>query len=257
MKKHPIKNIWITGASSGIGKEIALQLAQQKHRVFISARNADLLQAMASRDPQHLIAVPADLADEGQVKLAVDAIGSQTPVLDLVILNAGTCEYLDNGIIDTALTDRVMSTNFLGAVYSAAACMPLLQKSSSPALYVVSSQVTSLPITRSEAYGASKAALEYFFRTLRIDWREREIHVGIVRPGFVKTPLTDKNDFSMPGIWPTHKAASTILRGIEKRRLEIVFPCSLRIAMAFLSAMPQAVWLWISQGMVRQQRRLP
>ncbi len=86
-----------------------------------------------------------------------------------------------------------------------------------PALYVVSSQVTTLPLTRSGAYGASKAALEYFFRCLRIDVMAAGIFIGIIRPGFVKTPLTDRNDFSMPWLWPADKAATIILAGIDQR----------------------------------------
>jgi len=251
------KQIWITGASTGIGQEIALQYAKAGQQVFISARSSDALDEMAREYPDNLVAITADVSDETSVKHAMQKIVRHTSCLDLVILNAGTCEYLNDGIIDTALTARVMSTNFQGAVNAAAAIMPLLEKSVAPALYVVSSQVTALPITRSEAYGASKAAMEYFFRTLRIDWQARGIHVGIIRPGFVKTPLTDKNDFEMPGIWPVEKAAAVIMAGIAKRKLEISFPFSLTFTLGLLSALPQCLWLRLSKTMTRQQGGKP
>lgn len=252
MKHLASKTVWITGASSGIGRELALQLARQGHRIFISARNATLLNEMASTDADHLIPVPVDLTSEADVAQAAARIGKSTGHLDLVILNAGSCEYLDQGIIDSSLVKRIMDVNFLGSVHAAAAIMPLLEKSASPALYVVSSQVTALPITRSEAYGASKAALEYFFRTLRIDWQPRGIHVGVVRPGFVKTPLTDKNDFAMPGIWSADKAAAVIIKGIEKRALELSFPCSMTLTMAALALLPHSLWMKIGSRMVRE-----
>lgn len=251
------QHIWITGASTGIGREIALQYAQSGQKVFISARSSAALDEMAQQYPQHLVAIPADVGDENSLHQAMDKISALTQKIDVAIINAGTCEYINHGIIDAALTARVMAVNFQGAVNSAAAVMPFLEKSTQGSLYVVSSQVTRLPITRSEAYGASKAALEYFFRTLRIDWQERGIHVGIVRPGFVKTPLTDKNDFDMPGIWPVEKAAGVIIAGIQKRKMEISFPVSISLTLGILAALPQCLWLRLSKTMTRNSGAKP
>lgn len=247
------KNIWITGASTGIGRALAIHYAQQGHRVFISARSETGLQEVVNEYPHQLIAVAADVTDRESLTLALSSMYQHTQAIDLAILNAGICEYLDDGIIDSDMVQRVMAINFQGAVNSAAAIMPLLSKAKNPALYVVSSQVTVLPITRSEAYGASKAAMEYFFRTLRIDWQAHGIHVGIIRPGFVKTPLTDKNDFDMPGIWPVEKASNVIMAGIAKRKLEISFPFSLTFTLRLLSALPQCLWLRLSKTMTRQK----
>lgn len=251
------QQIWITGASTGIGREMALQYAKDGQNVFISARSSAALDEMARQYPNHLIAITADVSDEHSLRQAVEKIAAITSRIDVAILNAGTCEYINDGIIDTDLTARVMAINFHGAVNSAAAIMPLLEKSAQGCLYVVSSQVTALPITRSEAYGASKAAMEYFFRTLRIDWQARGIHVGIIRPGFVKTPLTDKNDFDMPGIWPAEKAARVIIAGIAKRKLEISFPFSLSVTLGLLSILPQCLWLRLSKTMTRQRGDKP
>jgi short-subunit dehydrogenase len=248
----PQQQIWVTGASTGIGQEIALQYAKAGQKVFISARSSSALDEMARQYPQNIVAITADVGDEKSLQQAMVNIASCTTHIDIAILNAGTCEYINDGIIDTALTARVMSTNFQGAVNAAAAVMPMLEKAKTPALYAVSSQVTALPITRSEAYGASKAAMEYFFRTLRIDWQARGIHVGIIRPGFVKTPLTDKNDFDMPGIWPVEKAAAVIIDGITKRKLEISFPFSLSFTLGLLAALPQGLWLRLSKNMTQK-----
>jgi short-subunit dehydrogenase len=249
----PQQQIWITGASTGIGREMALQYAKAGQRIFISARSSAGLNDLVKEYPDNLVAIAADVVDEKSLQQAMENIASRTAHIDIAIINAGTCEYINDGVIDTALTARVVSTNFQGAVNAAAAIMPLLEKAKKPALYAMSSQVTALPITRSEAYGASKAAMEYFFRTLRIDWQARRIHVGIIRPGFVKTPLTDNNDFEMPGIWPVEKAAAVIVEGIAKRKLEISFPFSLRLVLGLLAAMPQCLWLRLSKSMVQQR----
>lgn len=241
--------VWITGASSGIGRELALQLAKTGHRVIISARNAEALQELALLYPQQLLPMPIDIADTDSLERAKAQLTQLAPVLDLAILNAGTCEYLDNGMIDIALIRRVMSVNFDGTINAAALAMPLLKKAKNPALYVVSSQVTTLPLTRSGAYGASKAALEYFFRCLRIDVMASGIFIGIVRPGFVKTPLTDRNNFSMPWLWSSDKAAAKILENIDRRKPEITFPRALHGLLSLLACMPHAWWASLSQLM--------
>lgn len=243
------RTAWITGASSGIGRELALQLAQAGHRVIISARSVDALKELALLYPQQLLAMPIDIADQASLINAKMKLAELAPVLDLAILNAGTCEYLDNGIIDIELIRRVMSVNFDGTINAAALAMPLLQKAQKPALYIVSSQVTTLPLTRSGAYGASKAALEYFFRCLRIDVMASGIFIGIIRPGFVKTPLTDRNDFSMPWLWTADKAAEKILADIDRRKAEIVFPRALHSVLSLLAFLPHAWWARLSQSM--------
>ena len=245
--------VWITGASSGIGRELALQLAQAGHRVIISARSVEALQEVALLYPQQLLPMPIDIADAASLIKAKEQLAQLAPVLDLAILNAGTCEYLDNGELDIELIRRVMAVNFDGTVNAAAIAMPLLKKAKNPMLYVVSSQVTTLPLTRSGAYGASKAALEYFFRCLRIDTMASNIFIGIIRPGFVKTPLTDRNNFSMPWLWPADKAAAKILTDIDRRKPEIIFPRALHAFLSLLAVLPHAWWASLSQSMQKQK----
>ena len=247
--------VWITGASSGIGRELALQLASAGNRVIISARSVEALQELASLYPQQLLPMPIDIAEAASIENAKIQLTQLAPVLDLAILNAGTCEYLDNGIIDIELVRRVMSVNFDGTLNAAILAIPLLKKSKKPALYVVSSQVTTLPLTRSGAYGASKAALEYFFRCLRIDTMTANIFIGIIRPGFVKTPLTDRNNFSMPWLWPADKAAAKILADIDRRKPEIVFPRALHGLLSLLAFLPHAWWASLSQSMQKPMQK--
>lgn len=243
------RTVWVTGASSGIGRELVLQLAQAGHRVVISARSAEALQELAALHPEQLLPLPIDIADANSLAQTSEKLAQLSPVLDLAILNAGTCEYLDNGAVDIELIRRVMSVNFDGTVHAAAIAVPLLVKAKEPTLYVVSSQVTTLPLTRSGAYGASKAALEYFFRCLRIDLMQAGIFIGIVRPGFVKTALTDRNDFSMPWLWTADKAARKILIAIDRRQTEITFPFVLHAVLTLLGKLPHGWWAELAQRM--------
>jgi len=249
-------NIWVTGASSGIGRALSIQLAQAGHRVVISARNAPALDEMAQQFPQQILPVPMDASDYESIRNAANAIGSLLPKLDLVILNAGTCEYLDENSIDIALVNRVMTINFNGTIQTAELARRFLEQSNNPALYVVSSQVTSLPLTRSAAYGASKAAIEYFFRCLRIDWFTKGIFIGIIRPGFVKTPLTDRNDFDMPWLWSADKAANKILSAIDNSKPEVTFPFALHTLLNLLGSLPHSWWAAMAQ-LMRKKKEAP
>lgn len=243
------RTIWLTGASSGIGRELACQLAEAGHRVITTARNQDALAALAAQYPQQLVSLPLDLTDDAALAHARTRLAVLAPTLDLAILNAGTCEYLDDGVIDMARLRHQMAVNFDSTVHAASVALGRLASASEPALYVVSSQVTTLPLTRAGAYGASKAALEYFFRCLRIDRRHTGLRVGIVRPGFVKTPLTDRNDFPMPFLWDAPRAAAAILQAIDRRREEITFPLSLHSVLGVLACLPHRLWAFLSQGL--------
>jgi short-subunit dehydrogenase len=118
----------------------------------------------------------------------------------------------------------------------------------------VGSSAAYLPLSRAEAYGASKAAIEYMIRTLRIDLYREQIDVSLVCPGFVKTPLTDRNEFPMPFRLSVEEASNRIRRGIEKRRLEIHFPKRFTFILKALSLIPEALLIRLSQRMVKNGR---
>jgi short-subunit dehydrogenase len=129
--------------------------------------------------------------------------------------------------------------------------LPLLRQGVRPHLVGVGSSAAYLPLSRAEAYGASKAAIEYMIRTLRIDLFQENIDVSLVCPGFVKTPLTDRNDFSMPFRLSVEDASKRIRRGIDKRQLEIHFPKRFTFILKALSMIPEALWVRISQRLVK------
>jgi len=246
-----MKRIWLTGASSGIGAALAELLLQQGHRLAVSARRADALQALAKRYPQQVLALPGDLGDAAQVRAIGERIAQQWGALDLAILNAGTCEYLDVRAFEAALVERVMRANLLSASYCVEAALPLLRVGRQPHLVAMCSAATFLPLPRAGAYGASKAALRYLFESLRIDLAAEAIDVTLVSPGFVDTPLTRKNDFPMPMRWPVDRAARHIAERLDRRPFEIAFPGPFVALLRLLAHLPKRLQLALGRRLAR------
>lgn len=249
------KRIWLTGASSGIGAALADLLLQQGHRLAVSARHAAALQALAERYPQQVLALPGDLTDAEQVRAIGQQIGQAWGALDMVILNAGTCEYVDARHFEAAMIERVMRTNLFATSHCIEAALPLLRQGNAPHLVGVASSVTFLPLPRAEAYGASKAAMRYLFESLRIDLAAEGITVTLVSPGFVDTPLTRGNDFPMPMRWPVDKAAQYIVRRLPAQPYEIAFPTPFIAALKLLASLPTGLQLALGKRMARSSNQ--
>lgn len=242
---------WLTGASSGIGAALALLLLEQGHHVALSARRAKPLLDLAARYPEQVLLAVGDIDDPKQVAAITEHIREQWGALDLVVLNAGTCEYLEPGQLDTALLERVLRTNLLGASHCIAAALPLLRAGQRPHLAVTGSSVTWLALQRAGAYGASKAALRYLLESLRIDLIKEGIDVTLINPGFVDTPLTRRNDFAMPQLWSAERAARHIAARLPRRPLEINFPALFTLVLRLLGALPGRWRLKLGQRLAR------
>jgi NAD(P)-dependent dehydrogenase (short-subunit alcohol dehydrogenase family) len=226
-------------------------LLSQGHFLAVSARNVKALEELLSGHPQQVLVLPGDLTDPRQVQAMGARIGQLWGHLDQVILNAGTCEYLDTGHFEADMIERVVRANLFSATYCVEAALPLLRKARQPHLVAVCSSVTFLPLPRAEAYGASKAAMRYLFQSLRIDLAQEGIDVTLVSPGFVDTPLTRKNDFPMPMRWTAGKAAIHITTRLDKRPLEIAFPGPFIAALRVLAMLPQRLQLALGRRMAR------
>lgn len=238
------KTIWITGASSGIGLALAKRLVAQNNFVIISARSSEKLETLCSSQPDKFALLPMDVSDSEALAHVGEILCNMTDYLDMLIMCAGTCEYDNGPFLDGDLYQRVFATNFFGAVNTIQLALPLLKKSERRAEIVgVSSLSTLVPFSRAEAYGSSKAALEYFLSSLRVDLIDSNIDVTIVRPGFVDTPLTRRNDFAMPFIQTPEQAASAVIEGLDKNKRVINFPWKMVFTLKALYAIP---WLWFN-----------
>lgn len=234
---------WVTGASSGLGRALALQLAQQGHWVIASARNHQALAQLAAEHagPGRIFSLPLDVTRTEDVVAAARLIDRTLGRIDRLIANAGCCEYLDFPHPDWRAIERVFAVNFNGAVNCIEAALPLLRQSPQRGHIVgVVSQVVNAPFTRAEAYGASKAALSYLLDSLRLDLAN-EIDVTAIYPGFVDTPLTAKNDFTMPFLMDADEAARRMCRAIERRVVKMSFPHRLS-AVLWLARLLPGLW---------------
>lgn len=247
------RRIWLTGASSGIGLALAIELLKAGHRVALTARTLEPLQNLAAQYPTQVLLATGDITDGLQVTAIADLIAQEWGALDTAILNAGTCEYIDARQFEAAMVERVVRTNLLASSFCIQEALPLLRKGRRPHLVGVVSAVTFLALPRAEAYGASKAGLRYLFEALRLDLASENIDVTIVSPGFVDTPLTEKNDFPMPMRWPVGKAAKYIAQHLarEKRPLEIAFPAAFIFSMRLLAMLPARARFAIGKRMAR------
>jgi NAD(P)-dependent dehydrogenase (short-subunit alcohol dehydrogenase family) len=247
------RRIWLTGASSGIGLALAEELLKAGEYLALTARTLEPLEDLDKRYPRQVLLVPGDITDGQQVTAIGDRIAQVWGSLDTVILNAGTCEYIDSNHYDAALFERVIRTNLLATSYCVQEALLLLRQGRRPHLVGVSSSVTFLPLPRSEAYGASKAGLRYLFESLRVDLAHEGIDVTVVSPGFVDTPLTAKNDFAMPMRWSVEKAAGYIAKRLQqpRRTMEIAFPGPFILVLRLLALLPTRLQLALGKRLAR------
>lgn len=252
---HQPSTVWLTGATSGIGEALSLQLIRQGHSLIATGRRQAALDSLANQAPDRVRTARADTTDSQELQEAASALDDGDPV-DLVILNAGTCEYLDIDNFDSELIGRNIETNVMGTVRSIEQALPRLRATRQlgrPAgLVIVGSSAWWFPFARAEGYGASKAALDYLAHSLRADLAREGIEVFLVSPGFVKTPLTDQNDFPMPFLIQANDAASRIINGIKKGRHDIEFPRRFTWMIRLLGNLPQGLVDRMAASMARK-----
>ena len=218
---------WVTGASSGIGRAVALRLARDGWTVAASARGEDALEelATATEDARgRVVPAPCDVTDRKAVEKTRDRLVADHGGVALAVLNAGL--YLPDRAddLDMGAFDKQVQLNLLGTVGCVAALMPHWLKTRKGHLAVVSSVAGYSGLPGSLAYGATKAALINFCEGLRFDFKRLGLKVQLVNPGFVKTPQTDKNDFPMPFLMEVEDAARRMISKLEGNYFEITFP---------------------------------
>jgi short-subunit dehydrogenase len=243
MKKNGFtgRKVWITGASSGIGRAVAIELSRRGAHLAVTARNQSRLQALIKElDGEGHLVVPADLCNRQTNLETVEKIIAAFGTIDIAVFNAGNAQYVDIKNFDSLLFEEVMKINVMSMVYGIEAVLPVLRSSKYPHLVGMSSLAGYFGMPRSEAYGASKAAVRNMLQALRISLIPEKIPVSIICPGFVKTPLTDKNDFPMPMIIAADRAAKIIVDGIEKQKEEIYFPFIFAMLMKLIGSLPSS-----------------
>jgi NAD(P)-dependent dehydrogenase (short-subunit alcohol dehydrogenase family) len=237
---------WVTGASSGIGREVAAQLAAAGWRVAISARRADELANLAALHPGRMIVAPLDVTDEAAVKAAVVKIEAEAgqPIVR-AILNAGT--YLRDTApdFDSEKFKAQIDVNLLGTAYCLAAVMPQMIAARRGQIGIVASLAGLAGLPGAVTYSTTKAGLLAMAQSLKFDLDRAGVSISAIMPGFVKTPLTAKNKFPMPFLMEVADAARVILDGLDKGIFLIAFPGGLAWPLRFLRILPAPVYFWV------------
>jgi len=221
------KVVWLTGASSGIGEALAIELAARGAKLAITARRAEILTRLSndlSAKGGAVAALPGDVEDRSQMHEVAQEIRARFGKIDCLISNAGTHRFTVPEKFDAEEYRAIMNLNFGGMLNCIEAVLPEMIESKSGHIVAVASLAGYRALPRAAAYGASKAAMIHFLDSLRFHMAEYNIPVTTVNPGFVKTPLTDKNDFSMPFLVSAADAAKTICNGVAKQKAEVAFP---------------------------------
>jgi short-subunit dehydrogenase len=219
--------VWLTGASSGIGEALAYELARRGARVALTARRRELLDEIVAKITQaggEAYSFPGDVLNLEEMKSLVDAIEKTVAPIDLAIPNAGTHLFTKPEQFDSAEYLSIMQLNFGGVLHCLEAIIPRMLQRGGGHIAPVASLAGYRGLPRAAAYGASKSALIHFLESIRFHLKPKGLTITIVNPGYVKTPLTDKNDFYMQFLVSTEKAAKIICNGIERGKRTVAFP---------------------------------
>ena len=243
------KTVMITGASSGIGKGLALEVASRGANLGLVARRQQLLDeivaAVRSRG-RKAIAAPADVRDAKAMQAAADRIRAELGPIDILIANAGIGTSSHISQLDPNHVADVIGINVLGAANSLAAVVPQMVERGRGQLVAISSLAAYRGLAKSAAYCASKAAMSAYFESVRIDLRDTGVTVTIIHPGFIKTPLTAGREAHMPYLMELDNAIAKIVAAIEKGKKSVAFPWQLATVVRAGLLMPAFMYDWIA-----------
>ena len=229
------KRVWLVGASSGIGAAVARELARRGARLALSARGREKLQALALSDA---LLLPCDATDPASLAAARQALIAAWGGVDLVVYLAGDYVPMHADTFDLAVAERVVEVNFSGAMRLTATVLADLKPGGGIAFVASVAGYRGLP--KALCYGPGKAALIHFAEVLHLDLPPKGIGVWLINPGFVATPLTAKNDFSMPALQTPEQAARATVDGFKTGNFEIHFPQRFTRLMKFFASLPYA-----------------
>jgi short-subunit dehydrogenase len=238
----PWTTAWVTGASSGIGRELSIKLANQGVKVAASARSAHALEEIARLNP-NIVAVPVDVSDSDAVAAAYQRICTQLGRIDLAVLNAGVWYPMEARHYDVAKVAQSIAVNYMGIANALAPLIPDMIGAKKGHLALVGSVAGYRGLPKAAAYAPSKAAVISLAEVLRLELLDHGVTVSLVNPGFVETPMTDVNDFPMPYIISADDAANRILAGLKRGKFEIAFPWQLVAMLKLLRILPNALYL--------------
>jgi len=245
------KKIWVTGASTGIGKAVAEKFSKEGWKVAISARREELLKNIAQDN--NIFDYPLDVTNEKKTDEVFKKILEDFKSIDLCIFNAGTYEPKLEKEISQEQIRKTMEVNFFGVVNCVKAVEEYFKNIKNGHISIVSSIAGYRGLPNSSGYGPSKAAVSNLAESLYFDFKKYNVKISLISPGFIKTPMTDKNKFRMPFIKSPEFAADKIYNGLIKSdTFEITFPKQLTVLFKFFKILPNRIYLFLISKLVKR-----
>jgi len=244
------KVIWITGASSGIGKAVATKFAKNGWIVAASARRENLLNELKEIN-ENIYPFPLDVTDIDKCKLVASSIINQFKNIDICLFGTGMHDPKSEKKFNLEKVREIMEVNYFGTMNSINSIYDYFSEKKNGQISIISSVAGYRGLPAAGAYCASKAALTSFAESLNFDMQMKNVRVSLVSPGFIKTPMTDQNEFPMPMIKTPEFAANEIYKGLTmKKSFEIHFPKVFTYFLKFLQILPSSIYFkLVSKGM--------
>ena len=244
------KNVWITGASSGIGKALAIKFATEGWQIAASARRENLLKDLNNKN-SNIHSFPLDVKDESRAKKVFQDIIEKYQTIDICVFCTGIHDPDAEKKLSSEKIREIIETNFFGTLNCIMAVNSYFRESKKGHISIVSSVAAYRGLPAAAGYCASKSALTSLAESLYFDFQRHNVRVSVISPGFIKTPMTDKNKFAMPMIKSPEYAAEKMFIGLTKKNaFEIHFPIAFTFMMKLLKIMPN--WLYfllVKKGM--------
>ena len=249
------KTIWITGGSTGIGKALAIKFANEGWNVAISARREQLLEEISNKY-ENISSFPLDVTNKSNCNEVFNQIINKFQNIDICFFSTGTWDPKKEKDIDVEQIENVFKVNFFGTLNSIKAVEEYFKNKKSGTITIVSSIAGYRGLPNSTGYGPSKSALNNLAESLYFDFGRSNVRVCLVSPGFIKTPMTDKNDFKMPFLKTPEYAAEKIYDGlVNKNSFEIHFPKSLTMILKILSLLPNKIYFGLIGKLTKYQKK--
>lgn len=241
MSTYHNQNIVIIGASFGIGEELCRVLASKGANLAICARSKDKIERLSKELPGNHLAISCDVSKSGDVKKLRDGLFKKWQKIDRIIFCVGIYQPMNIDNFDLAKANDIVTVNFSSFLSLLDVFLDDFKAKNISHLAVISSVAGYFGMPNSFAYGASKAALNNLVESLFYELRRYDVKVQLINPGFVKTRLTDQNDFKMPGIISADKAARLIVKKLNSPIFEIKFPAIFTGVMRLMSLLPYKI----------------
>jgi NAD(P)-dependent dehydrogenase (short-subunit alcohol dehydrogenase family) len=254
-RAHPKDGIaWVTGASSGIGRAVALELGRRGYKVAATARSADELEGLAAQS-QNILTFPGDITDRAGMAKVVAEIEAAHGEIALAFLNAGVYFIAERDKFSADVVWRTFEINVGGTVNCLDPMLTVMARRGRGQIALNASLAGYGGIEGSLAYGSTKAALIYMAEALRLTYARAGLTVQVVNPGFVHTEMTAQNEFEMPFIMGADRAARIICNGFEKSGFEITFPRRLAYLFKAVCLLPYPLYFWQMRRSTERARR--